>query len=146
MAKDKAACVARQAVVSRHGVGLGNRRAQGRWGAQGERAGARRESVLRRVGRAWRARQGERGVRGRRTLGRRARAGELQLGAGAGGRQQELARAERSGQSWLGGRRTAWALSARAGQDCALGALRLVFNPVFRLGIFPESLNEHYSL
>ena len=42
--------------------------------------------------------------------------------------------------------RQAWALGARAGQGCALGALRLVFNPVFRLGIFPESLNEHCSL
>ena len=52
MAKDKAACVARQAAVSRHGVGLGSRRAQGRWGAQGERAGAGRASVLGRAGRA----------------------------------------------------------------------------------------------
>ena len=51
MARDKAACVARQAAVSRHDAGLGSRRAQGRWGA-GERAGARRASMLRRAGRA----------------------------------------------------------------------------------------------
>ena len=50
----------------------------------------------------------------------------------------------------LGAEHAAWALSAwpgRAGwQDSALGALDLIFNPVFRLGIFPESLNEHCSL
>ena len=40
MARDKAAYVARQAAMSRHGAGLGSRHAQGRWGA-GERAGAR---------------------------------------------------------------------------------------------------------
>ena len=51
MARDKAACVARQATVSRHGAGLGSRHAQGRWGA-GEHAGARRASVLGRAGQA----------------------------------------------------------------------------------------------
>ena len=56
MAKDKVACVVRQVAVSRHGAGLGSRRVQGRWGA-GERAGARRASVLGRAGRAWRARR-----------------------------------------------------------------------------------------
>ena len=52
----------------------------------------------------------------------------------------------RAGARRARGRRGAGARRARAGQGCALGALRLVFNPVFRLGIFPESLNEHCSL
>ena len=77
MAKDKAACVARQAAVSRHGARLGSRSAQGRWG----------------VGRACWGAQGERGARGRWTLGRRASAGERQLGAGACGRQRRAGRA-----------------------------------------------------
>ena len=52
MAKDKAACDARQVAVSRQGAGLGSRRAQGRWGA-GERAGARRASLARAAGGLW---------------------------------------------------------------------------------------------
>ena len=82
---------------------------------------------------AWARRHGA-GVRG----GRSGRAGVLrrrrlaprcawQAGAGHAGRARP--------RRW-----------ARAGQGCAIGALRLVFNPVFRLGIFPESLNEHCSL
>ena len=58
--------------------------------------------------------------------GARARAWVRQAGA----RDQAQTRL---GQGWLGGRRAAWGLGARAGQDCALD---LVFNPVFRLGIF----------
>ena len=40
MARDKAACVARQAAMSRQGAGLGSRRAQGRAGLAGRRMGA----------------------------------------------------------------------------------------------------------
>ena len=79
-----------------------------------------------------------------------------QLGAGArrraeqavaGGRGVRHAGPGRGGHARPRRRaRAAWALGARAGQGCALSALRLVFNLVFRLGIFPESLNEHYSL
>ena len=50
---------------------------------------------------------------------------------------------------WAAGERPGrWAcgLASRAGQDCALGALDLIFKPVFRLGIFPELVNEHCSL
>ena len=43
-------------------------------------------------------------------------------------------------------RHGAGGMGARAGQDCALGALDLIFKPVFLLGIFPESVNEHCSL
>ena len=68
--------------------------------------------------------------------------------AGAGRRRQARGGKERHGRAHgvlgqLGGRRAhgrarqASGLGARAGQGCALGALRLVFNPVFRLGIFP---------
>ena len=64
--------------------------------------------------------------------------GAQKCGAGGGRRGAR--------QAGLGTGPAAWALGARAGQGCALGALRLVFNPVFRLDIFPESLNEHCSL
>ena len=65
------------------------------------------------------------------TAGRAGRSGSWAAGARAAG---------------LGRARQARGLGARAGQGCALGALRLVFNPIFQLDIFPESLNEHCSL
>ena len=58
-------------------------------------------------------------------------------------------RSARGKAAWaLGARPGRWArgLGARAGQDSALSALDLIFKPVFRLGIFRESLNEHCSL
>ena len=59
---------------------------------------------------------------------------------GAGGRRGRARGAARRGR--VGGQtRGARGLGTRAGQGCALGALGFVFNLVFRLGIFPESLN-----
>ena len=61
----------------------------------------------------------------------------------AGGAQARGRRGTGAGRARPG--RWARGLGVRAGQGCALGVLRLVFNPVFRLCIFPESLNEHCS-
>ena len=108
------------------------------WARQAARAGA--------LG----SRLGAQGGR-RRTLGVR-RAGAGRAGAGrAGG-----ARARRRGASSRGRRQRASGSAQQARgrrATCAhrlgqLGASApgLVFNPVFRLGIFPESLNEHCSL
>ena len=83
-----------------------------------------------RAGQAAGARQGSAGAR-------QGAAGALQGAGHATGEAQ--ARGARQAGAGHAGR-------ARPGQGCALGALRLVFNPVFRLGIFPESLNEHCSL
>ena len=66
-------------------------------------------------------------------------------GARGAGAERAAGGAQELGARGARGRRAAWALGVRAGNGCALGALRLVFNPVFRLGIFPESLNEHCS-
>ena len=129
-------------------TGAGRRRALGRAGGKG----SQELGLAGRAGRGWQA--GGTGLRARGVGGRSAagrdrreagRAARGRRGAGAGG-----ARPGRWARSaWeLGVRPRRWAggLSARAGQGCALGALRLVFNPVFRLSIFPESLNEHCSL
>ena len=124
---------------------LGRRRAC--WGTQGERAGARRESVLGRAGRACWGAQGE-----------RAGARRASVARAAGGRWVG-ARARASG-SWVqaqagdSGARGArgWALGARqgagrAGWPWAVHSVHSTyFRSVFRLSIFPESLNEHCSL
>ena len=121
---------------------LGKRwaRKRTRLGAQGE-SGVRRARGERAGGRVWGARAGAAGSwrAGRAeqaAVGARgARGVSGRPGAGGGGRGRQVL-----------GSRGGRCLGARAGQGCALGALRLVFNLVFRLGIFPESLNEHCSL
>ena len=95
-------------------------------GAGAAGAGARRASGCKE---RWRARG--------RASGRRA--GERQARWARGARRARQARWARG--AWQGA-----AAGARAGQDCALGALDLIFKPVFRLSIFPESINEHCSL
>ena len=99
-------------------------RALGRTAAGGARrwAGTRAPKQARADGRAGRA--ARQGARGAQAAGRQARARQ-----GAGSARQGTAGA-RPG-SWACG------LGMRASQGCAL---RLVFNPVFRLGSFPESL------
>ena len=80
-----------------------------------------------------------------RTGGRPAGArGEWQAGCRHGARGRQILGARGARQAGAG--RWARGLGARVGQSCALGPLRLVFNSVFQLGIFPESLNEHCSL
>ena len=101
---------------ARAGLAGANRRERARGARQALGAGSRRRRAR------GAARQGARGAQ---AAGRQARTQQ-----GVAGR----------------GRRAAWPLGARASQGCALGALRLVFNPVFRLSIFPDSLNEHCSL
>ena len=89
---------------------------------------------------------------GRQALGRAGRAGARQ--ALACRRAGQAAAGARLGGRALGAGRTGrWALRAglaRQGQAaCAVLAGRaraLIFKPVFRLGIFPESPNEHCSL
>ena len=77
------------------------------------------------------------GARGRRVAG--ARLG----GLGAGRRRAGLARQGQAACAALAGRARAWArLVCWLGQLGAR-ALDLIFKPVFRLGIFPESPNEH---
>ena len=67
-------------------------------------------------------------------------------GRGAGSSGTQGTRGAR-GKGARGARgRGAQARQGTGSAGCALGALRLVFNLVFRLGIFPESLNEHCSL
>ena len=72
--------------------------------------------------------------------------GHWAVGQGAG-RAGRAAGGARQRTSRLACRRKAGALGA-AGSWASFGARApgLVFNLVFRLGIFPESLNEHYSL
>ena len=106
------------------GSGAGVRRRSGRAGAGARAAGERQ---------ARGARGREAGARG--TAGSALRCPARGLGvAGRGARGLGLA------GRWARG------LGARVGQDCALGALDLIFKPVFRLSIFPESVNEHCSL
>ena len=91
---------------------------------------------------------------GRAGRGRSAQVGRWACRRGAGrtgGRRAGgRARGRRAGRAaWaLGARPGRWAhgLGARAGQECALGAPDLIFKPIFRLGIFLESVNEHCSL
>ena len=79
--------------------------------------------------------------------GRAHAAGERQAHGVRGARQGAAVGAGASGARGLGvAGRWACGLGARAGQDCALGALNFIFKPVFRLSIFPESLNEQCSL
>ena len=75
------------------------------------------------------------GARGGRTRGARSRQGGRRAGRWG----------VRSERDTSAGRA---ACAHRLGQLGQLGARApgLVFNLVFRLGIFPESLNEHYSL
>ena len=104
-----------------------------------------RDTASQAMTRRWGVRRGALG----RALGR-GRQGAGALGAGAGGRQARGA-GRRAGAAGARGARGEqpgrWVhgLGTRAGQGCALGALGLVFNLVFPLGIFPESLNEHCS-
>ena len=90
---------------------------------------------------AGRARSAQADVRG-------ARAGAAGNWARGRGAQRAQGREEQArgagGRQALGSWGTRSLGAGRAG--CALGALRLVFNLVFRLGIFPESLNEHCPL
>ena len=103
-----------------------------RTGARGGQASDSGAGARRRSGRAGA------GARGARASGRReGRAGERQARGARDARQGAAAGAGRAAWAWLG---------ARAGQDCALGALDLIFKPVFRLSIFSESVNEHCSL
>ena len=87
-----------------------------------------------------------RGARALGAAGMGARSvGESARGAGAG--RRAAGRPGRAGRAQQGrGRHAAWALGARAGQECALGAPDLIFKPIVRLGIFPELVNEHCSL
>ena len=131
MARDRAACVARQAAVSRHGVG--------------------RSRLL--SGRAWRTR-GAQWARGhgasRRSRGAQAAGARWRWAsgrAGAGGRQRHAGRAWQARcRAQQGHDRGAWGprpgLGARPGRAGWPGlctwCTRLVFGPI-RLGIFPES-------
>ena len=119
MARDKVACVIRQAAVSRHGAGLGSRRARRRW----VHCWARR------------AREGRSGGR-RRTLG------TGHVGAGhAGGAQAHGARgagssSARQGAAGRGRERQGAAWARGLAKGCALGALSLflaLFDSVFFL-------------
>ena len=128
--------------------GLGSRRERGGrwargWARRARGAGAQAES--------WGMQAA--GARRRWGVGARseadARGSGAQGGRGSGeqgtrGKQAEGGR--RLGARALGARAAGRGLGAMAGQGCALGALRLVFNLVFQLGIFLESLNEHCSL
>ena len=107
----------------------GHAGALGRRWARAERAGGRSHSG---AGRRWAL--GRAGGRGAQALGRAERAWQ----ASGTGVQALGARGQAAGC-----RSGALGLGARAGQGCAL---RLVFNPIFRLCIFPESLNKHCSL
>ena len=71
-----------------------------------------------------------------------ARQGARTTGIGARGARGVSSRGA------AGARPGRWArgLGARTGQKCALGASYLIFKPIFRLGIFPESVNEQCSL
>ena len=66
-------------------------------------------------------------------------AGARGAGCGAQGVRSRGAAGARPGR-WARG------LGTQAGQECALSAPDLIFKPIFRLGIFPESVNEHCSL
>ena len=95
-------------------------------GTQGERAGARKASVARAAGGRW--------------VGARARASGSWAQAQVGGNRR--GRAEGAGQSWLGGRRTAWALGARPGRAGWPWAVHSVHSACFwpsSTGYFPES-------
>ena len=118
-----------------------------RWGAGAAGAGAPGQQARKASGRAERWR-----VRGRESS-RHGRAGQAVAGArlggralGAGRRRAGLARQGQAACAALAGRARAWAhLVCWLGQLGAR-ALDLIFKPVFRLGIFPESPNEHCSL
>ena len=143
--------------------------AQGRAGRAGSRLGSRRASAGRWVCWRWARRQGARGIRAGRVgrtrqacmrgaLERGAQASDTAWASGAlaGARARGRARGARQGAAAGAGAcgvrglgvagRWARGLGAWAGQDCALGALDLIFKPVFRLSIFPESVNERCSL
>ena len=92
------------------------------------RGGSRqaRNSMLERAGRA-----GSKNAQARGAAGVRAR------GSRRGRLRQQMRQAR--------GAHVAWALGARAGLGLCTRCTRPVFGPV-RLGIFPELLNEHYSL
>ena len=109
-----------------------------------------------RAGLAWGARTGAadgwaRGSGAQRASGRAEQAARRLWGVGVHSGRDWQARARqvrgsrhRRAQSPRG--RAGWAAGTRPGQDSALGALDLIFKSVFRLGIFPKSLNEHCSL
>ena len=126
-----------------HGRGAGVRHGRaagaggtgvGRW-ALGRAAGGARQREGRRRKRARSAR------RARRAVDEQA---DVQAGTGASGRRRGLAGARQGRAGRLAGR-----VCARLSASWASFGARapgLVFNLVFRLGIFPESLNEHCSL
>ena len=125
---------------------LGRRRAC--WGVRGRAGGSWAQQALG-AGRAGALQASGRaaGARGERQARQGVAAGAGARGAGLAGRHA-LGAGRVAWARGLGARPRRWALGlgAWAGQDCALGALDLIFNPIFRLGIFPDSVNEHCSL
>ena len=162
-------CIAIQSLCPRYSKGMGAGQALGVQvgagracvlGVQGTRAAGR---AGRWGGRRWGARQGERacGRASGRAAGRAAGLGARARGAGGSGRSAGRTGARRWAD-WAMGEQARGACAAGAGSVrgigrqgarlvCWLGqlgarALDLIFKPVFGLGIFPESPNEHYSL
>ena len=115
MARDKAACVARQAAVSRHGDGLGSKRA--RRGVLGAQAGAGA------LGWACVGRWAGRGRRGTRQAGRRAGVAHGRRGARQGRAAGARGRGARQGRA--AGRALGRGAHGKQAQACGreLGAL-----------------------
>ena len=140
-------------------------------GAQGARGARRRACVgvragvagswasaagswARRRGAQWARRRGAQWARrraewhGRSGGARRQLGGSRVRGAQAAGRQATAPRVFSRGAA--GARPGCWASGLAAGRAAWAWAVHSVhsayFRSVFRLGIFPESLNEHYSL
>ena len=130
----------------RNGVGARGARSRSAGTALGSRLGRAWTGAERADGRAGgaRARQASGSSAGARRRSGRASAGAR--GRRAAGARGTAGRCSRRGRPRGAGPGRGWALGVRAGQDCALGALDLIFKPVFRLSIFPESVNEHCSL
>ena len=138
-------CIAIQSLCPRHSQA-------GRWTGRWARGWACRQALgvgagQRAAGaRAW---YGRAGAHGR---CRQARSSRLEPAGRVG---DSSARARGAAGARAGGAQARWACAAggasmadRHGARSLLGAREpgLVFNLVFRLGIFPESPNEHYSL
>ena len=154
-------CIVTRGAGAGQGAGLGagrSRRARrGRWALGGRALGVRAcwACWARAAGGRERAWLAERSERARQAAGSRRRA------RGACGRASARGRAQ---QAWARGalgvgargagrgrtRRAAWALGARPRRlgwpGLCTRCTRLDFQTGFRLGIFPESINEHCSL
>ena len=111
-----------------------------RRGMQQGARGAHKRACVGRTGRHSAGRvAGGAGAQHKRSAGSGVRGAARRGGAGA----RDLAH-RHSGHGRLGG--TGRAASAHRVGQLGANAPGLVFNLVFRLGIFPESLNEHCSL